>query len=153
MIQIHTNNTIQSLDENHTKFNEIVQLVIQIKGIDDEQKKLISHYFENEKPSIYQMEIREGPRSLTIELTFEKPFTIQKKEFVSIQTFGSTTEQRKDLKKISKLFDSEFKEMNSVREKQMVSKLYKMYTKELKEGSVGKSKREFKRFLRNILEN
>lgn len=153
MIQIHTNNSIQSIDDTHTKFNEIVQIIIKIRGISTEQKNYLLNYFNNSKPVIFQMETSEGPRSLMIELSYERPFQVSKKEFSSIQTFSSTMEQKKDLKKISKLFHSEFEGFHSIREKQMVLKLYKMYVKELKNGTIGKSKTDFKNFLTNLLEN
>lgn len=153
MIQIHTNNTIQSLDETHTKFVEQIQLLIQIKNLDEEQKRILLDYFENQKPHFYQMEVREGLRSLIVEFSYEKPFSFVKKEFSGIQTFGTTPDQQKDLKKISKMFQSEFNNFQSIREKQMVVKLYKMYNKKLKNGSIGRSKTDFKNFLNNILEN
>jgi len=153
MIQIHTNNSIQSVDDTHTKFNEIVQIMIKIRGVSTEQKNYLLNYFNNNKPVIFQMETTEGPRSLTIELSYERPFQVSKKEFSSIQVFSSTMEQKKDLKKISKLFQSEFEGFHSIREKQMVLKLYKMYVKELKNGTIEKSKRDFKNFLTNLLEN
>jgi hypothetical protein len=90
---------------------------------------------------------------LIIEIRFESPFTIKKKDFSSIIEFATTSTQNRALKKIKKLFSEKFKNMTSVREKQLVSKIYTMYTKELKEGNIGKSKKDFKQFLQNILEN
>lgn len=153
MIQIYTNNNIESLDDTHTKFKEIVQITIQLRNLSEEQKKMILDYLRNEKPNVYKMETREGPRSLMIELSFEKTFSIQKKDFSSILELSSSSEQKKSLKKITKLFHDNFKTMKSVREKQMVSKLYKMYLKELKNETIGKTRSDFKQFLRNILGN
>lgn len=95
MIQIYTNNNIESLDDTHTKFKENVQITIQLRNLSEEQKKMILDYLRNEKPNVYKMETREGPRSLMIELSFEKTFSIQKKDFSSILELSSSSEQKK----------------------------------------------------------
>lgn len=153
MIKIKTNNSIHSTNDSNTKFKEIVQVVIEIRDISEREKDTILQYIRNEISPIFEKNINEGPRSLMIDLSFERSFQVQKKDFSSIVEIATTSAQDKSLKKIQKLFSEKFKNATSVREKQIVSKIFNMYVKELKKGNIGKSRREFKHFLQNLLEN
>lgn len=151
MIEIDTNHNIKSTGD---KFNEIYQMNITIKNIERQSiKEMIKRFVKNEVNPLYQIEFQEGESSLKIELSFEKEFVVSFQNFESIVLYGSTSEQRKDLKKISKTFQKEFKRMETLREKRMVETIYKMYVKELKKGNIEKTRRDFKRFLRNCMEN
>lgn len=153
MIKIRTTNTIQSLDDSNTKFEQVTDIIMEIRNISEREKDGILQYFRNEISTNFEKKISEGPRSLTIELSLRGPFAVKKKDFSPIVDMATTSAQHKSLKKIKKLFLEKFKNFTSVREKQIVSKIYTMYLKELKDGNIGKSKRDFKQFLQNILEN
>ena len=118
-----------------------------------ERKMVFYNILEMTHQQNLKKKINEGPRSLIIELSLKGPFAVKKKDFSSIIEMATSSSQDKSLKKIKKLFSEKFKNFTSVREKQVVSKIYTMYLKQLKEGNIGKSKREFRQFLKNILEN
>ena len=153
MIKIRTTNTIQSLDDSNTRFEEVIHVIIEIRNVSEREKDGILQYFRNDTSTKFEKKINEGPRSLIIELGLKGPFAVKKKDFSSIVEMATSNSQDKSLKKIKKLFSEKFKNFTSVREKQAVSKIYTMYLKQLKEGNIGKSKREFRQFLKNILEN
>lgn len=153
MIKIRTTNTIQSLDDSNTRFEEVIHVIIEIRNVSEREKDGILQYFRNDTSTKFEKKINEGPRSLIIELSLKGPFAVKKKDFSSIVEMATSNSQDKSLKKIKKLFSEKFKNFTSVREKQAVSKIYTMYLKKLKEGNIGKSKREFRQFLKNILEN